>query len=146
MLTAYDKLWCDSRQKWKQRHHGCFKHFNIVCGDKTAAHLSVLHFREDCQRSAMFASVSEAVSEQWDRLRSEEYKERIILEYGGRMSRSPYYFQGLSLDVCINDLQSPAFPPSFVLGHYMYCFYFEHRCWISHSLPFIVKNHTCLWM
>jgi hypothetical protein len=127
MLTAYDKLSRDSCQKWKQRHNGCFKHFNIVCGHKTAAHLSVLHFWEDCQRSAMLASVSEAVSEQWHRLRSEEYKERTIFEYWGRMSRSPYSFQVLSLDVWINDLQSPAFPLSFVVGHYMYCLYFEHR-------------------
>ena len=72
----------------------------------------------------MFASVSEAVSEQWHRMRSEEYKERIIFEYEGRMSRSPYSFKGPSLDVRINDLQSPAFPLPFVLGHYMYCFYF----------------------
>jgi len=110
MLTAYDKLSRDSRQKWIQRHHGCFKHFNIVCGHKTATHLSVLHFWGDCQCSAIFASVSEALSEQWHRLRNDDYKERIIFEYGGRMSRSPYSFQGLSLDVWINDLQSPAFP------------------------------------
>ena len=126
MLTVYDKLSCDSHQKWKQRHHGCFKRFNIVCGHKTVAHLSVLHFWGACQCSAKFASVSEAVSEQWHRLRSEEYKERIIFEYGGRKSRSSYSFQGLSLDVWIHDLQSPAFPPPFVLGLYMYCFYFEH--------------------
>jgi hypothetical protein len=117
MLTAYDKLSSDSRQKWKQCHRGCFKHFNIVCGHKTAARLSVLHFWEDCQCSAMFASISEAVSEQWHRLRSEEYKERIIFECVGRMSHSPYSFQDLSLDVWINDLQSPAFPRSSVLGH-----------------------------
>lgn len=123
MLKAYDKLSYDSRQIWEQRHHGCFKHFNIACGRKTAAHLSVLHFWEDCQCSAMFASVSEAVSEQWHRLRSEECKERIIFEYGGRMSRSPYSFKDPSLDVWINDLQSPTFSLPFVLGHYMYCFY-----------------------
>jgi hypothetical protein len=68
MLTAYDELSCDPRQKWKQRNHGCFKHFNIVCGHKTAAHLSVLHFWEDCHgfgfTFAVFASISVAVLEQ----------------------------------------------------------------------------------
>ena len=83
MLTAHDKLSCDSRQKLKQRNHSCFKHFNIVCGHKTVAHLSLLRFWEDFQCSAMFASVSEAILENWHRRRSEGYKERINFEYWG---------------------------------------------------------------
>jgi hypothetical protein len=91
-------LSCDSRQKQQQRNHGCFKRFNIVCGCKTAAHLSILHFLEDCHRFGfkfvLFASISEAVLEKWHQPNSEQCKEKASFEYGVRMLRRPWYFQG----------------------------------------------------